>query len=163
LNAMPAGDARAALLRCCGSQRWAEAMTARRPFASADELLAAADEIWSGLGRDDWLEAFAAHPRIGDVEALRKQFAATAAWSAGGVAVVLSFAGPDGIWAELARGVTDADGRLRDWLPDGHPLRPGDYQLWFATGDYFAACGVAGFYPEVRVRIRIDRPGGHYH
>ena len=26
-------------------------MTARRPFASADELLAAADEIWSGLGR----------------------------------------------------------------------------------------------------------------
>lgn len=24
-----------------------------------------ADEIWASLGREDWLEAFAAHPRIG--------------------------------------------------------------------------------------------------
>ncbi len=31
----------------------------------------------------DWLEAFAAHPRIGDVDALRAKFAATAAWASG--------------------------------------------------------------------------------
>ena len=29
----------------------------------------------------DWLEAFAAHPRIGDLDALRAKFAATAAWA----------------------------------------------------------------------------------
>jgi OHCU decarboxylase len=41
-------------------------MTGRRPFASAEEVLAAADEIWGSLGASDWLEAFAAHPKIGD-------------------------------------------------------------------------------------------------
>lgn len=81
LNAMSADDARAALLRCCGSRRWAEQMLARRPFASGDELFAAADHIWADLGRDDWLEAFAAHPRIGDLDGLRKRFATTADWA----------------------------------------------------------------------------------
>ena len=46
-------------------------MAARRPFAAAADLLAAADEVWNGLGRADWLEAFAAHPRIGELAALR--------------------------------------------------------------------------------------------
>ena len=40
-------------------------MLARRPFVSAAALYAAADEIWSGLGREDFLEAFAHHPQIG--------------------------------------------------------------------------------------------------
>jgi 2-oxo-4-hydroxy-4-carboxy-5-ureidoimidazoline decarboxylase len=80
-NAMPPDDARAALLRCCGSRRWAEGMLARRPFASPTELFAAGYEVWSGLGREDALEAFAAHPRIGDGEGLRKKFAATADWA----------------------------------------------------------------------------------
>jgi 2-oxo-4-hydroxy-4-carboxy-5-ureidoimidazoline decarboxylase len=82
INAAPEADARAALLRCCGSRRWADAMLARRPFASPVDLLAAADECFAALGRDDWLEAFAAHPRIGDLDGLRQKFAATADWSA---------------------------------------------------------------------------------
>ena len=77
---------------------------------------------------------------------------------AAGVAVALWFAEPGGAWAELARGTTDADGRIRDWLPDDFALKPGDYELRFATGDYFAARGVTGFYPEVRVRVRLDAP-----
>ena len=39
LNALPPDDARAALLRCCGSRRWGDAMIARRPFASAEDVL----------------------------------------------------------------------------------------------------------------------------
>ncbi len=67
-----------ALRRCCGSTRWVEAMLARRPFASKTALHQAAEEVWNALAREDWLEAFAAHPRIGDMTALRQKFAATA-------------------------------------------------------------------------------------
>lgn len=41
-------------------------MAERRPFADVDALAAAADEVWWELDPQDWLEAFAAHPRIGE-------------------------------------------------------------------------------------------------
>lgn len=82
-NALPAGEARAALLRCCGSARWTEMMSAGRPYANDDALLAAADRTWTELEPGDWREAFAHHPRIGDRAALEARFAATRAWSAG--------------------------------------------------------------------------------
>jgi len=65
LNALSEERARAALGRCCGARHWVDGMLAARPFASDAELLAAAERVWWGLGRADWLEAFAAHPRIG--------------------------------------------------------------------------------------------------
>lgn len=65
LNTLPAADAEAALLRCCGSRAWAARMCASRPFPSREALDSAADRIWSSLGPDDWRDAFAAHPRIG--------------------------------------------------------------------------------------------------
>ena len=65
LNALNAESAVAAFLRCCGSSRWARQMSAARPFADAASLAAAADRIDSTLEREDWLEAFAAHPKIG--------------------------------------------------------------------------------------------------
>src|SRR5262249_44203493 len=58
-----------AVRRCCGSRRWAQAMAEARPFVSAAALVDAADRIWAGLNAADWLEAFAAHPRIGDTSA----------------------------------------------------------------------------------------------
>lgn len=90
LNAMPPETARAALLRCCGSRRWADAMTVRRPFPSDKDVYRAAADMWAGLDRADWLEAFAAHPRIGDLDSLRRKFPSTAEWAGGeqaGVAV----------------------------------------------------------------------------
>jgi len=65
LNALDATAAARELLRCCGSTRWAEAMAAARPFPSLEAACERSDAIWSALDRDDWLEAFAAHPRIG--------------------------------------------------------------------------------------------------
>jgi allantoinase len=82
LNALSEPDARAAFLRCCGSTLWAERMTSRRPFAGGADLFAAADKIWRDLSRADQLEAFAAHPKIGDVDSVRAKFASTASWSA---------------------------------------------------------------------------------
>ncbi len=66
LDAMPAPDAMAALVRCCGSQRWAAAMVGARPFEDAAALLRVGELTWWQLGEADHLEAFAAHPKIGD-------------------------------------------------------------------------------------------------
>jgi 2-oxo-4-hydroxy-4-carboxy-5-ureidoimidazoline decarboxylase len=81
-DAMPEAEARAAFLRCCGSQRWAVAMSAGRPFRDAGALFSAAEARWNGLDREAWLEAFGHHPRIGDRAGLRVGFAATRAWAA---------------------------------------------------------------------------------
>ena len=52
-------------------------MLARRPFDSQERLLATARDEWFALGPDDWREAFAHHPKIGDRASARNQFAAT--------------------------------------------------------------------------------------
>lgn len=65
LNALPREEAETRLLACCGSRQWARRLAAERPFAGADDLAEAADRIWRSLPADDWLEAFGAHPRIG--------------------------------------------------------------------------------------------------
>lgn len=56
-------------------------MALLRPFESADRLFRAAGEIWKSLDPADWLEAFAHHPKIGDIKSLRKKFATTASWA----------------------------------------------------------------------------------
>lgn len=47
------------------------------------ELLEDAEEMWYACSKDDWKEAFAHHPKIGDVESLTKKFASTAEWASG--------------------------------------------------------------------------------
>jgi 2-oxo-4-hydroxy-4-carboxy-5-ureidoimidazoline decarboxylase len=59
-------EARAMLTGCCGSTRWVDAMLARRPYGSADDLLLAAASIWASLEEPDWREAFSHHPKIGE-------------------------------------------------------------------------------------------------
>jgi 2-oxo-4-hydroxy-4-carboxy-5-ureidoimidazoline decarboxylase len=66
LNALEPSRAYHELLRCCGSSRWAAAMTAARPFETVDAMQTRASAMWSSLGREDWLEAFSAHPKIGE-------------------------------------------------------------------------------------------------
>jgi 2-oxo-4-hydroxy-4-carboxy-5-ureidoimidazoline decarboxylase len=82
LNALPLAEAEEHLRACCGSTRWVEAMLARRPFARADQLLAAADDAWRASGPKDWDEAFAHHPRIGEHQAAAPVSATAKAWSA---------------------------------------------------------------------------------
>jgi 2-oxo-4-hydroxy-4-carboxy-5-ureidoimidazoline decarboxylase len=79
LDAASEADAEKALFHCCGIRSWAKAMTAARPFKSEAALLAAAETAWSRCGEAEWLEAFKQHPKIGDLDSLRKRFAATAA------------------------------------------------------------------------------------
>jgi 2-oxo-4-hydroxy-4-carboxy-5-ureidoimidazoline decarboxylase len=65
-NGLPEAEAAAELLAVCHSRRWAREVAAGRPYADLAALQAAADEVWTGLDAEDWLEAFAAHPRIGE-------------------------------------------------------------------------------------------------
>lgn len=66
LNAVSSEEATARLLPCCGSRAWARRMAEGRPFQSLAEMKERADGIWWSLGPEDWREAFAAHPRIGE-------------------------------------------------------------------------------------------------
>jgi len=54
------------LLKCCGSSKWVNNILAARPFSSAAHLNVLAEKIWLELDKDDYLEAFAAHPKIGE-------------------------------------------------------------------------------------------------
>jgi 2-oxo-4-hydroxy-4-carboxy-5-ureidoimidazoline decarboxylase len=78
LNDLATGEARAAFESCCGSRAWIERLVAGRPYPDLARLLDHAAEVWWSLGPDDWREAFAHHPRIGDVESLRRRFAGPA-------------------------------------------------------------------------------------
>ena len=82
---------------------------------------------------------------------------------AGGMTVVVEFSKGADRWVELARGVTDRDGRITQFTPDFTPLSPGPYRLRFLTAAYFTALGTHGFYPEIDVIVQIDDPAQHYH
>ncbi|MUN42367.1 2-oxo-4-hydroxy-4-carboxy-5-ureidoimidazoline decarboxylase [Actinomadura sp. NEAU-AAG5] len=66
LNSLPARAARAELLTCCASRRWADEVAAGRPYPGLPALrsasaVALAARDWAGIR-----EALAAHPRLGD-------------------------------------------------------------------------------------------------
>lgn len=82
-NILPREQLIAELTRCCGSTAWVQRML---PFIPADdmvELLEDAEEQWWLCSEEDWKEAFAHHPRIGDIDSLKKKYASTAAWASG--------------------------------------------------------------------------------
>ncbi|MGQ0643631.1 MAG: 2-oxo-4-hydroxy-4-carboxy-5-ureidoimidazoline decarboxylase [Gemmatimonadaceae bacterium] len=80
LNAAPPHIAADALRACGASRRWLTALMAQRPFASHAALLTANDTAWHATGPNDWREAIASHPRIGERSAARDL--RSQAWSA---------------------------------------------------------------------------------
>ena len=101
LNRLPAEEARAALLACCGSTRWAAEVAALRPFWDVGQLLNIARRVWLELGREDWLEAFRAHPKIGESQAARETGEEARRWAEGEQSGAR--AASDETLAELAR------------------------------------------------------------
>ena len=79
---------------------------------------------------------------------------------AAGVPVTLEFQLLDGRWAEIGRGETDSDGRLRTLSPPDEPSVPGAYRLTFGTQSYL---GEESFYPEVQILFAIHDAKQHYH
>jgi 2-oxo-4-hydroxy-4-carboxy-5-ureidoimidazoline decarboxylase len=81
-NGLPQEEAVREILPCCGSKTWAASMASKRPIQDEDSLMTTSDAIWSGLGEQDWLEAFRSHPRIGESHAEEVAPAQSSAWSA---------------------------------------------------------------------------------
>lgn len=81
LNQLSGHQAQTEFLKCCSSQRWARAMTEARPFASEPKAFDVANEIWWSLSKEDWLEAFRAHPKIGEKKAATAQSQQAQNWS----------------------------------------------------------------------------------
>jgi len=65
-NALPSEQAEERLHMCFANRAWAAQVAAGRPYRDMTELMASAASAWSRLTVADWLEAFAAHPRIGE-------------------------------------------------------------------------------------------------
>jgi len=63
---------------CLGCLSWAEKMADARPFESIIEVLAEGRAQWQSATEAQILEAFTAHPQIGDLDALRNKYANTA-------------------------------------------------------------------------------------
>jgi len=76
-NEMDASVAKGLLQDCCASREWNTALLASRPYTDLQELLQRADQVWSDLSEKDYLEAFDAHPRIGDPDSLKARYGST--------------------------------------------------------------------------------------
>ncbi len=74
---------RSAFESCCASPAWIEQMMSQVDFRYDVEVLRRAEESFEGLAEAELLEAFSAHPRIGDVDSLRKKYANTKAIASG--------------------------------------------------------------------------------
>ncbi len=81
-NSLQEQEARELLASCCVAERWIEGVLSRRPFTDSADLRDTADAVWSTMGEAELLEAFEGHPKIGDVNSLKKKYASTAGLAA---------------------------------------------------------------------------------
>ena len=83
LNTLDKIQLAAELIKCCGSLSWVKQMCDRFPVNTKEDLFENAEKIWMNCSKEDQLEAFTHHPKIGDIDSLKKKFASTAKWAAG--------------------------------------------------------------------------------
>ncbi|WBB99768.1 hydroxyisourate hydrolase [Solwaraspora sp. WMMA2080] len=138
----------------------------------AAELVAAARQR---LHHDPDTEQGVVRTELGDIAALRLRrlvddlagpaplsshvLDTTTGTPATGITVRLDAADPGGGWRTVATGHTDADGRLRDWVP-GAGWAAGTYRLVFDVADRL---GVDAFYTEIPVVFTVRDAARHYH
>lgn len=83
LNEMDDKALEAELLTCCGSKTWVKKMMSARPYTTISSLQAKHVQASAALEKDDWLEAFRAHPRIGEKKAATGTGEQAATWAKG--------------------------------------------------------------------------------
>lgn len=69
---------------CCGSDAWVKSMLTIFPVNDLIDLLEYAEEKWYECNAAEWLEAFHAHPKIGEHPQKNEEFAKIAFWTSAG-------------------------------------------------------------------------------
>jgi 2-oxo-4-hydroxy-4-carboxy-5-ureidoimidazoline decarboxylase len=77
MNKIPSSELKTKLLECCHSEHWAKCLCDLAPFNDLDDLKEKSENIWNQCKETDWLEAFKAHPQIGDIKTLEAKYAST--------------------------------------------------------------------------------------
>ncbi|WP_205510735.1 2-oxo-4-hydroxy-4-carboxy-5-ureidoimidazoline decarboxylase [Longitalea arenae] len=72
---------KALLHTCCGSTAWVNNVLEALPAEDLIDLFQIAEEKWYACHESDWREAFAQHPRIGDINSLKENLSAANAWA----------------------------------------------------------------------------------
>ena len=110
---------RSLLFQCCGSENWVERVLSDPLPHTVEEMLETASDAWYACTEADWRQAFAHHPRIGDMDALKKKFSSD------------QFAGKE------QSGIAEASGQVLEGLAAGNHLyeeKFGFIFIVFATG-----------------------------
>lgn len=68
----------------------------------------------------------------------------------------------NGAWTQIASGLTDGDGRIKDLLKPGS-LSPGYFRLTFDVAAYFDGRKKPTFYQRVPVEFKIEAIDRHFH
>jgi 5-hydroxyisourate hydrolase len=85
-------------------------------------------------------------------------------YPAEGIEVVLEKKSDSGRWEELARGKTNSDGRITDWLSVDKPAETGVYRVTFLVEAYLKSQNAKEiFYSEIPVIFHLNTPTLHYH
>ncbi|CAN4126052.1 unnamed protein product [Withania somnifera] len=80
-------------LACCGSTKFANQMVAAGPFSTHQDAIRAARDIWfNKVDVNGWLEAFAAHPQIGQSPSYNHKNPTFSQWCKGEQSTALSTA-----------------------------------------------------------------------
>lgn len=79
-----------------------------------------------------------------------------------GVRITLSRLEGDNVWRQIDEKLTDANGRVRDFLEQDGSGNTGIYRLTYHVGPYFKSRGEESFYPFVEVVFEI-KDDSHYH
>lgn len=73
--------ARSDLLKCCGSTAWVDKLIKHFPYSSIESLKLISDKCWYSCTKNDFLEAFSHHPKIGDQTVSDKKHTSTTEWA----------------------------------------------------------------------------------
>jgi OHCU decarboxylase len=139
LNALPPHAVEPLLAACCGAPGWVRGMLARRPFASRDALLEASDAVCAKLSSDQWLAAFAHHPRIGEQHAATAVSETAQRWS-------------EGEQSDATRGDDSLQDRLRE--------AQRQYEMRF--GYIFIICASGRSAPEIMGELEARLNNDHH-
>jgi allantoicase len=81
LNSLDPIKSRAELLNCCGSAKWADEVSKGAPYSSSRHIIEQAEAAFAFLRKEDWLEAFRHHPRLGEKKSSAETSSIAKSWS----------------------------------------------------------------------------------